>query len=263
MGPPDRSDGPLHSSGDLSARLLARRNRNPHRFAAAAGEAGEHRINEARDYDVQTVGLRTRLGAAVEQGRVGRRLANVEVDLAVIFDIAVDAAAIPEGVIPAPRIGAAPAEPIPRTIEPPRRPVEATEAVATVAVTAVKWIADVTHLAAVDAVTELHDHVRALSVGGRRIATRLQLLGDNSRIALELEAAVVGEAAGRHDVERLSLRRRHRLVARNRRVERFGAGRQCKRGRTDCDSRRKFPDTHKTPFRTGVRVETSLSATFI
>src|SRR6476646_812852 len=86
----------------LRPRRRLRRNRDLHRLAAATGEAGEHRVDEARDDDVQAVGLRARLSAAVEQRRVGAGLPNVEVDLAMIFDIAVDPAAVPEGIVPAP-----------------------------------------------------------------------------------------------------------------------------------------------------------------
>src|SRR5438270_7027542 len=96
-------------------------------FAATAREAGEHRLDQARDHDVEPVGLRTRLGAPVEQRRVGPRSADVEVDLTVIFDIGVDPAAVPEGVVPTPSEPAAPAEA--RAVEEGRAPAEPAVAV--------------------------------------------------------------------------------------------------------------------------------------
>ena len=65
--------------------------------------------------DIEPVCLRSRLSAAVEQRRVGSRGTDVEVELAVIFDVGIDPAAVPEGIVPAPAEAAAPAEA--RTIE--------------------------------------------------------------------------------------------------------------------------------------------------
>src|SRR5690349_11265148 len=124
-----------------------------------------------------------------------------------IFDIAVDAAAgaVPEGIVPAPIIAAAPAEARPAE---GRAPAEAAIAEGPVIIERVGRVAD---LAAVDAVAELHDHVRALRVGRGREATGLQLLRDEPGVTLELEPAIVRHPAARHDIEGLALRGRHRL----------------------------------------------------
>src|SRR5947209_14495886 len=116
-----------------------------HDLAAAAREAGEHRVYQARDYHIGSIGLRAGLGAAVEQRRVRACGADVEVDLAMIFDIAVDPAAVPEGVVPAPRIPAAPAPAEAGTVKAPAGAVEPAKAVAA----AVERILDVAHLAAI------------------------------------------------------------------------------------------------------------------
>src|SRR5207302_4775749 len=101
--------------------------------------------------------------------------------------IGIDAAAVPEGVIPAPRIAAAPAEP--RMVE-GRAPTEPAETTIAEAV-AVERVLDVTHLATVHAVAELDDHVRALRACRGLEAARLELLGDNPGIPLELEPAII------------------------------------------------------------------------
>src|SRR5206468_2339725 len=182
-----------------------------------------------------------RLGAAVEQRRVGPGCANVKIDLAMIFDVAVDVAA-PERVIPAPRIAnsEAPAEAGMR-----KAPTGAVKAAAP-AEPWREWLFNVAHLPVIHAVTELHDHVRALGIGRRRISARLQLLRDNARVALELEAAVVGHSAAGNDEEGLSLRRGHRLVARDRGVDALGAGGQRDGGGTDRDRCGQLADTHVT-----------------
>ena len=82
-------------------------------------------------------------------------------------------------------------------------------------------------------------------------AARLQLLGDDPGIALELEAAVVRHAAGRHDEEGLALRRGHRLVARNGGVELLGAGGQAERGDAERERGGKLTDTHDYSLRAG------------
>src|SRR5690349_4518255 len=113
-----------------------------------------------------------------------------------VLDVAVDPAAVPEGVIPTHRItpAAAVAEAEPRVIE---WVIEA-------AVTApVERVLDDTGLARVHAVAELNDHSRALRVGRRRVTTRLQLLRDDPGIALEFQAAVGSHAFARDDEERL------------------------------------------------------------
>src|SRR4029453_18998114 len=98
-----------------------------------------------------------------------------------IFDIAVDpaaVAAVPEGIVPAPIIAPAPAE---------AWPVEAGAPVWTKsAAPAIRTVVRVADLPAVDRVAELHEHRRALRIGGRRVAVRLQLLGDQRGVALEL-----------------------------------------------------------------------------
>src|SRR4051794_10309895 len=83
------------------------RNRDLYHFTTASREAGEQRLDQARHDDVEPVGVRARLGAAVEQWLVAARCANVEVDLAVIFDVAVETTAavaaetVPERIVPA------------------------------------------------------------------------------------------------------------------------------------------------------------------
>src|SRR5206468_10687732 len=159
-----------------------------HRIATAPREAGEHRVDQARNDDVEAVGLRPRLGAPVEQRLVGTGRADVEIELAMIFDIAVDAAAVPERIVPAIGIAAAPAAP------PEARGVERTEERIVEARTAVgERVLDIADLAAVNRVAELDDHARALRAGRGRIAARLQLLGDDAGVALEFQPAV-----GRH-----------------------------------------------------------------
>src|SRR6478672_601697 len=102
-GPPGFPGGPLLLSlKERRLRPVAGRNGDPDHLAAAAREAREHRFDQARNDYVEPVGFGPRLGAAVEQRLAGARAPNVEIDLAVIFDIAVDSpAAIPERVVPA------------------------------------------------------------------------------------------------------------------------------------------------------------------
>src|SRR5882724_10509354 len=89
---------------------LPRRDGDLDHLAAAPGKAGEYRLDQARDHDVEPVGARARLDAPVEQRCVAAGGADVEVDLAVIFDIGVDSTTVPEGVVPAPTEPAAPAK---------------------------------------------------------------------------------------------------------------------------------------------------------
>src|SRR6185437_2783930 len=84
-------------------------------------------------------------------------------------------------------------------------------------------IARVANLATIDAVPELDDHVRALGTARGGITTRLQLLGDNSRVTPNLEATVVRDASAGDHVKSLTLRRRHGLIARHCRIDLFGA----------------------------------------
>src|SRR3954452_3461925 len=99
------SDGPLLERL-WRARLAPRGGGRPgrdgdlHSLAILAGEAGEQGLDQARQDDIQAAGLRARLRASVEQGLVSAFPADVEIDLAVIFDIGVDAVAIPERVVP-------------------------------------------------------------------------------------------------------------------------------------------------------------------
>src|SRR5206468_3046325 len=83
-------------------RLLSR-NSDLHHFAAAAREAGDHRLDQARHHYVEPAGLRARLNAAGDQRGISSVLPVVEMDLAIIFDIGVDPTAVPEGILPAPR----------------------------------------------------------------------------------------------------------------------------------------------------------------
>src|SRR6478735_703491 len=141
-----------------------------------------------------------------------------------IFNIAVEAAAIPVRIVPAVVERRSPAAspiaartaPIAEARAVPRTPV---------AVVA-KRIFDVPDLAAIDAVAEVNDHRRALCAGRRRVAASLQLLGDDPRVALKLQAAVRGHPVTRHDDESLPLRCRHRLIARYLGAQGGGAGRQ-------------------------------------
>src|SRR6185295_19908204 len=159
------------------------RNRNLHHFAVPAREAGEQSFDETRHDHVEPIGLRASLRAAVEQRRVGSGGADVEVDLAVIFDIAVDAAAavaaIPERIVPAVIEGRT--EPVP-WIEEPTAAIEERIAVERIRLDP--------NLAAVDTVAQLNGHRRALRAGGRSVAAGLELLGDDSGIALEFEPAI-------------------------------------------------------------------------
>src|SRR5882724_3669233 len=98
----------------------------------------------------------------------------------------------------------------------------------------------------VDAVAELHDHVGALSARRRLEAARLELLGDEPRVALELEAAVGCHAAGGNDEEGLALWRGHRLVARNGCVDLLGAGRHRDDGSAQAKRSNDLTDTHVT-----------------
>ena len=135
-----------------------------------------------------------------------------------VFDIAVDVA-VPERVVPAEEIGRPKAE--------ARKEERAVERIGeSAAVKRILYIADLTWT---DPVAELHDHVRALRIRRRRVAARLKLLRYDRGIALELEPAVVRHSPVRNDDERLPLRRRHRLVARDRARDGFGAGRKAER----------------------------------
>src|SRR5690348_7785506 len=125
-----------------------------------------------------------------------------------IFDIAVDPVPVPERVVPSPQIAAAGA---PAPAEP--RPVKAGAPIGPPNAAGREGVLDIAHLAMVDAIAELHDHVRALRVARGAIAARLELLRDDAGVALELEAAVARHAAVGDDIECLALRRRHRLVA--------------------------------------------------
>src|SRR4029079_18355770 len=109
----------------------------------------------------------------------------------------------------------------------------------------IERVLDVADLAAVDAVAELNDHVRALSIGRGLEAARLELLGDDSGIALELEAAIVGHASCRHDIEGLALGSGHRLIARDGGVELLGAGGQAKRRGAKRQRSGELTDTHE------------------
>ena len=68
----------------------ARGNCDLDRFSVLTGKSGEQRLDQARQHDIEPVGRRSRLGAAIEQGRIRACLANVEVNFTVIFDVAVD-----------------------------------------------------------------------------------------------------------------------------------------------------------------------------
>src|SRR5207237_1708058 len=108
-GPPNCSGGPLlRTMIRLAAWLLTRRDCDLHRFTALSREAREHRVDEARDHDVQPVRLRPGLRTAVKQRRVGAGLTDVKVDLAVMFDVAVDSATATdrERIVPAHRVPA-------------------------------------------------------------------------------------------------------------------------------------------------------------
>src|SRR4051794_39426045 len=219
----------------LAAGLLTCRNRDLDRLAATAREPGEHRVDKARDDDVEPVRLGPRLGAAVKQRRIGGGLTNVEVDLAVVFDVTVDPAAIsvPERIVPAPAVGSAESPAETRAIEAPVRVVEAAISIAVTA--AVKRIAGIADLAPVDAIAELHDHVRGPGVRCRLIAARLKLLRYDRRITLEFKSAIIRHSARRHDVKSLALRRRHRLVPRHDGVDGLGAGRKSECRRANCE----------------------------
>ena len=137
------------------------------------------------------IGLRTRLGAAVEQRLVGALGPDVEIDLAMIFDIRNDPVAVPEGVVPAVIEGRA---------ETAEARIEEAPAIKTaVAVGSDERIGDDADLAVVDAVAELHEHARARRIGRGRVAARGQLLRDDCGIALEFEAATRGHATDRND----------------------------------------------------------------
>src|SRR3954447_5790873 len=166
-----------------------RRNGDLDHLAAAPREPGEHRFDQAGHDDVEPVGCGTCLGTSSEQPRARARGADADVDLAVIFDIGVDATAVPEGVVPAPSPASAPTEA--RAVE-RRAPTES--GVATTS--GIEGILDILHLTVVDAVAELNDHVGALRARRGLEATRLKLLRDHSGVALELEAAVGCHATG-------------------------------------------------------------------
>src|SRR4051794_1467951 len=122
-----------------------------------------------------------------------------------IFDIGIDSAAVPEGVVPAVIEGRTPTSKarIEEAAPAPVRPK---------AVRSSERIGDDADLAFVDPIAELDAHARALQACCRRVAARLQLLRNDRRIALELEPAARGHAFAGDDHEGLALRRRHRLV---------------------------------------------------
>src|SRR5581483_2709830 len=176
--------------------------------------------------------------AAVEQGCVAAGCTDVEVDLAMIFDITVDSVAIPEGVVPAEEVTPTPAAPSEaRTIE-GRTPERAPGA------EAAGWILDIARLAMVDAVAELDDHVRTLGVVRRPVPARFQLLRNNPGVTLKLETAVPRHASVGHDIEGLALRRGHRLVTRHGRGDGFGAGGKRDGGGAERDRGCNLADTH-------------------
>src|SRR5579884_2140203 len=165
--------------GGRSLRPLRRPggNRDLHDLAAPPRESGEHRIDKARHEHVEAVRLRARLGTSVEQRSIRSSRPDMEVDLAVIFDVAVDVVTIPERVVPAPEIAAAPAPAEARTEE-WRAPIGSPGHGRI-------RIRDIAHLPAIDSVAELHDHVGAALIRRWPVAARFQLLGDDSGVTLE------------------------------------------------------------------------------
>src|SRR5205814_54139 len=119
------------------------------------------------------------LSTTIEQRRVGPRGTNVEIYLAMIFDIGIDTAAIPEWVVPAPPITTAPAEAEARSIK------AAVETAVAIVGTAEERIGNYLRLAVIHAIAKLNDHVRGLRAGRRLIAARLELLGNDPRVALK------------------------------------------------------------------------------
>src|SRR6185312_14290055 len=165
-------------------------------------------------------------------------LSDVEVDLAVIFDVAVDPVIVPERIVPTPQIAAAKA-PAKTRVE------EATTVKSRMPERSIgERIARVANLATIDAVPELDGHVRALGSARGGITTRLQLLGDNSRVTLELEATVVRHPSAGDHVKGLTLRRRHGLIARHRRIDLFRASGKRNGADAERDTGCKFTDTH-------------------
>src|SRR5687768_13700017 len=80
------------------------------RLAAVAGEAGEHRLDQARHHLLQIIGPRAGLGAALEQRGIVGLAPDLHVELADIIIVSADAVigrTVPEGVVPAPQEGAA------------------------------------------------------------------------------------------------------------------------------------------------------------